>query len=105
MSGHMSIVRAARSSPMTNGPFRRRGKEWRERVAAALVLVPASPVLATCALAIKAEGVVDQSARGPVFVHEDRISRGRVIRLIKFRCIRMRALATLEGEMILADLE
>lgn len=76
-------------------PFRRRGKEWRERLAALLLLVPASPMLLLCGLAIKIESFLRPSARGPVFFREARISRGRVIGLLKFRTLPADTLAAL----------
>ena len=74
---------------------RRRGKEWRERAVAVLLLIPTAPVFAACAAAIKGEGLVDSAARGPVLWREDRISRGRVIQLLKFRTLTADALASL----------
>ena len=74
---------------------RRRGKEWRERVLAGLLLMPALPVMGLCALGIKLEGLVDPRARGPVLFREDRVARGRVFKLIKFRTLDADALATL----------
>lgn len=85
---------------------RRRGKELRERALAALLLVPAAPVLAVCAAAIKLESLLRPSARGPVFFKEDRISRGRVIKLLKFRTLSASALAGLgPGPTHIATLE
>jgi lipopolysaccharide/colanic/teichoic acid biosynthesis glycosyltransferase len=75
--------------------FRRRGKEWRERAFAALMLIPAAPIVALCALGIKLEGLVHPSARGPVFFLEDRVSRGTVFKLIKFRTLDRAAMAGL----------
>ena len=91
----------------TDPPLRRRGKEWRERIAAALLLVPAAPVLILCALAIKMEGLIDRRARGPVFFVEDRVSRGRVIGMLKFRTLTAEALASLDRSKPthIADLE
>lgn len=74
---------------------RRRGKEIRERVAAALGLLLASPLFAACAAAIKLEGLFDRNARGPVFFREDRVSRGEVFKLLKFRILTRRALESL----------
>ena len=74
---------------------RRRGKEIREWVLAVLLLVPAAPVLGLCALAIKLEALVDPRARGPVFFVEDRVARGKVFGLIKFRTLDRVALAEL----------
>lgn len=75
--------------------IRRRGKELRERALAAVALVPASAVMAVIAVAIKVEGLIDPSARGPVFFVERRISRGREIDLVKFRTLDAGALAEL----------
>lgn len=75
---------------------RRRGKEVRERAMAAVALVPAMPLMAGIAAAIKVEGLLDPNARGPVFFVEQRISRGRVIDLVKFRTIDAQALAQLD---------
>ena len=88
-------------------PLRRRGKEWRERVAALLLLVPAAPVMLVCALAIKLEALLDPRARGPVFFTEARISRGRVIPMLKFRTLPAAALAGLDRSKPthIADLE
>ena len=75
--------------------IRRRGKETRERLLAALLLVPAAPVMALCAVAIKLEALVDRRARGPVLFLEDRVARGEVFKLIKFRTLDADALASL----------
>lgn len=80
---------------MAGTTVRRRGKELRERAVAALLLVPLSPVFALCAAAIKIEGLVDRRARGPVFFTEDRMSRGRRFKLLKFRVLDAEALARL----------
>lgn len=77
-------------------PFRRRGKEYRERAAALAALVFVSPVVAACAAAIKVEGLFDKDSRGPVFFTEARISRGKVIGLLKFRTLTASALAGLD---------
>lgn len=87
-------------------PIRRRGKEWRERLVALVVLIPLLPIFALCAIAIKLEGLFDGRARGPVFFREKRISRGRVIELIKFRTLDARALSSLgPGPTHIAKLE
>lgn len=90
--GRLAVPRPAEASAP---PRRRRGKEWRERLLAALALVPTAPVLLLVAAAIKVEGLVDPDARGPVFFAEQRISRGRVIHLLKFRTLTAAALAQL----------
>ena len=74
----------------------RRGKEWRERVLAGIALVPLAPVFALCALVIKLEGVFDRDARGPVFFIEQRVARGRVFGLMKFRTLKASVLASLD---------
>ncbi len=87
-------------------PFRRRGKEWTERLLALIALAPFVPLLILCAIAIKLEGVFDRDARGPVFFYEDRISRGRVIKLMKFRTLTASAIASLgPGPTHIATLE
>ena len=86
---------------------RRRGKEARERLLALLLLVPAAPVMALCALAIKLEALVDPRSRGPVFFVEQRVSRGRVIPMLKFRTLSAAALEGLDRTKPthIADLE
>lgn len=81
---------------MADEVFRRRGKELREQALALLLLIPAVPVLAACAIGIKLEGLVDRSARGPVFFLEDRVSRGNIFKLIKFRTLDAESIAALE---------
>ena len=76
-------------------PFRRIGKEWRERLVALLLVTPLLPIGVLCALAIKAEGLFDPEARGPVFFREDRVCRGRVFKLLKFRTLTRTALGSL----------
>ena len=73
-------------------PLRRRGKEAWERALATGLLLPATPVVLAIAAAIKAEGLLDPDARGPVFFVERRISRGREIDLLKFRTLSAPAL-------------
>lgn len=68
-------------------PFRRRGKEARERVAAMVLLGPAAAVMVAAAAAMGVEAVIDPASRGPVFFVEARMSRGRTIRLLKFRIL------------------
>lgn len=93
-------------SEVTRRRVRRRGKELRERLLAAVVLIPVAPLISLCALVIKLEGLVDPNARGPVFFHEDRVSRGRIIKLIKFRTLTSRALDALgPGPTHIATLE
>ena len=79
-------------SEALDSPIRRRGKEIRERVAAAALLLIFSPVFVLCALLIKLEGLFSPRARGPVFFKEQRMSRGRVFQLIKFRTLTRSAL-------------
>ncbi len=86
--------------------IRRRGKEWRERAFAAAILLPVAPLYAVCALAIKVEGLVDPRARGPILFREARVSRGRVIDLLKFRTVPVSAIESLgPGPTHLAVLE
>ncbi|HEV2124110.1 MAG TPA: sugar transferase [Chloroflexota bacterium] len=86
--------------------LRRRGKEWRERFVATLLLGVSSPVIALCAGAIKLESILDPKARGPVFFREARVSRGRIIQMLKFRTLTSEALAGLgEGPTHIAELE
>lgn len=94
---------AEQTAPAT---FRRRGKELCEQSLALIAVVVLSPLFALCALAIKLEALLDRRARGPVFFAEDRISRGRVIKLLKFRTLDAEALATLgPGPTHIATLE
>lgn len=87
-------------------PKRRRGKEYRERVAAVALAIATSPLFLLCAVAIKMEGVFFAEARGPVFFTEKRISRGRVIDLLKFRVLTRTALRSLgSGPTHIATLE
>ena len=79
-------------------PFRRRGKELRERLLATLLLVPTGPVFLLCAALIKLEGIIRPDARGPVFFTETRMSRGQRFGLLKFRTLRSSALATLDPD-------
>lgn len=84
----------------------RRGKELRERLIGGIAVVLASPIFLGAAIAIKAEGVLDAGARGPVFFAEDRIARGRVIRMLKFRILTRAGLASLgPGPTHIAHLE
>lgn len=76
-------------------PLRRRGKEYRERFLALLALVASLPLIVVCAAAIKIEAIFDSDAIGPVFFKEARVSRGRVIQLIKFRTLKSSALESL----------
>lgn len=86
--------------------FRRRGKEWVERLLAVGLLVLTSPLLGACALAIKIEALLDPNARGPVLFREQRIARGRIIDLLKFRTLDARALMRLgDGPTHIAVLE
>jgi lipopolysaccharide/colanic/teichoic acid biosynthesis glycosyltransferase len=80
---------------MENEVIRRRGKELREKFLAFVMLIPAAPVLAACALGIKVEGLIDRRTKGPVFFLEDRVSRGNVFKLIKFRTLDAAAIAAL----------
>jgi lipopolysaccharide/colanic/teichoic acid biosynthesis glycosyltransferase len=85
---------------------RRRGKELRERAFALVALGATSPLFALCALLIKLEGLSDRDARGPVLFTEDRICRGEVFGLLKFRTLRRSALDSLgPGPTHIAKLE
>lgn len=87
-------------------PLRRRGKECWERALAALLMVPALPVMGAVAAGIKVEGTVDPAAKGPIFFVERRISRGREIDLLKFRTLSAPALAGLgDGPTHIKSLE
>lgn len=78
----------------------------RERVIGLLGLVLTSPVFAVCAAAIKVEGLLDGNCQGPVFFAEDRIARGRVIKMLKFRTLTRAALESLSsGPTHIAHLE
>jgi lipopolysaccharide/colanic/teichoic acid biosynthesis glycosyltransferase len=69
-------------------------------------VVLASPVFVGAALAIKVEGLLDRNAGGPVFFSEDRIARGRVIRMLKFRILTTAGLTSLgSGPTHIAHLE
>jgi len=71
-----------------------------------LLMAITSPLFVVCAVAIKAEALVDPNARGPVFFTEMRVSRGRVFGLLKFRTLTTSALASLgEGPTHIALLE
>jgi len=72
---------------MTEGVVERRGKALRERILAAIMLVVSSPLALVCALAIKFEGFLNPNARGPIFLKEERVSRGKRFNLIKFRTL------------------
>lgn len=76
-------------------PFRRRGKEARERLLAMVLLVPAGAMMAAVAAAIGVEAIIDPMSRGPVFFVEARMSRGRTISLVKFRILNRAALDSL----------
>jgi lipopolysaccharide/colanic/teichoic acid biosynthesis glycosyltransferase len=84
-----------RLPPVPDHPIRRRGKEMRERAIAAAMTVLLSPLFLACAAAIKLESLIRPAARGPVFFREDRISRGAVFKLMKFRVLPASALAGL----------
>lgn len=62
---------------------------------AGLLVVLFSPVFVLCALAIFIESVLDPKARGPVLFVEQRISRGEVFGLLKFRVLSRAALRSL----------
>lgn len=78
----------------------------RERAVALILLLITSPVFACAMAAIKIEGLLRRSARGPVFFTEARISRGREIGLLKFRTLTASALGSLgPGPTHIAALE
>ena len=83
---------------MERAPFRRPGKEVRERALAALLLMPTAPLFLLCASLIKLEGLLRPDSRGPVFFTETRVSRGRRFGLLKFRTLRASALASLHPD-------
>jgi lipopolysaccharide/colanic/teichoic acid biosynthesis glycosyltransferase len=57
-------------------------------------------------LAIKLEGLLRPSARGPVFFTEARVAQGRIIRMLKFRILTSEGLASLgSGPTHIAHLE
>ena len=71
-----------------------------------VALILASPLFVFCAVAIKLEGLIAPGARGPVFLSEQRTSRGRTIDLLKFRTLTASALAGLPpGPTHIAKLE
>jgi lipopolysaccharide/colanic/teichoic acid biosynthesis glycosyltransferase len=72
-----------------------RRSEWFGRVLALLGLVLLAPVFAAISVAIKLEGLVRPSARGPVLFVEERMSRGQPFGLIKFRILDRSALRSL----------
>jgi lipopolysaccharide/colanic/teichoic acid biosynthesis glycosyltransferase len=94
------------NAAVASATLRRRGKEARERFVALIMLLPLAPLFALCAAAIKLEGLIDRRARGPVFFKEQRVSRGEVIGLYKFRTLPATALAGLgDGPTHIAKLE
>lgn len=76
-------------------PRRRVGKERLERAVAVGGLLVTGPLFAVIAAAIKLEGLYDPRTRGPVLFTEVRVSRGRVIPLLKFRTLDTAALDSL----------
>jgi lipopolysaccharide/colanic/teichoic acid biosynthesis glycosyltransferase len=85
---------------------RRMGKELRERLLAAGLLLLTAPVAVLCAAAIKLEGLLRPGARGPVFFRERRMAQGREFELLKFRTLTASALAGLgDGPTHIAVLE
>lgn len=85
--------------------IRRRGKELRERLVAAILFVLSSPLLAACAAAILIEGLFSKKARGPVLLREPRMSRGEPFDLLKFRTLDADAAAGLTKEQFIATYE
>src|SRR5687768_12041366 len=87
-------------------PFRRRGKELRERFLALVLVGVLSPLFFACAAAIKIEALLRSEARGPILFRERRISRGNEFDLLKFRVLSAPALASLgSGPTHIAVLE
>lgn len=79
-------------APSPNSMGRRRRSEDVGRSVALAALVLVSPLFVGVAVAIKLEGLLRPSARGPVFFTETRIGRGRRFGLLKFRTITREAL-------------
>lgn len=73
----------------------RAGKIARERVLAALLLIVAAPVFVIVSVAMTLEGLFDRNARGPLLFGEQRTSKGRPFKLLKFRTLTRAALNTL----------
>ena len=90
---------------METATVHRRGKAIRERILATIILAIASPVFLLCAIAIKLEGIFRPSARGPLFLHEERVCQGRKFQLIKFRTLDRNAVGELSTEAHIATHE
>jgi lipopolysaccharide/colanic/teichoic acid biosynthesis glycosyltransferase len=72
-------------------------KQVFDRVAAAILLFAATPVLLVAVVLIGLDMVLVPRDRGPWFYRERRISRGREFDVLKFRVLRTSALADLAG--------
>lgn len=59
-----------------------------DKLVAAVALAAVSPLFAAIAAAIKLEGLLDRSARGPVLYSQVRVTEGREFPLFKFRITR-----------------
>ena len=65
-----------------------------------------TPLALAIAGAIKIEGLIDRDAEGPVLFAEERVSRGRSIKLLKFRTLRASTVARLDdGPTHIKELE
>ena len=60
-----------------------------DKALSALILLLASPILATVALAIVIDGLIWSKDRGPIFYRETRVSAGRRFTLLKFRTMQV----------------
>ena len=68
--------------------YRRRNlglKHGLDRVLAGAALTALSPLFALVGAAIMAESLIKPRSRGPVFITEERITKGRPFSLVKFR--------------------
>jgi lipopolysaccharide/colanic/teichoic acid biosynthesis glycosyltransferase len=68
-------------------------KQILDKTVAALVLAALSPLVAVVLVAMTFDLLMVQADRGPLLYSEERISRGREFGLLKFRTLRMAALA------------
>ena len=63
-----------------------------DKALSALILLLASPILITVALAIVIDGLIWSKDRGPIFYRETRVSAGRRFTLLKFRTMQVDAI-------------
>jgi len=63
-----------------------------DKALSALILLLASPILITVALAIVIDGLIWSKDRGPIFYRETRVSAGRRFTLLKFRTMHVDAI-------------